>query len=454
MKKEWGQWKTLLHGESGLGWNHIKGTVDATPEWWQKKIHVNPSVAKFREKGPLCQYEQDMLFSDVIANGTSSWTPSSGVMPQHMQEEMEEESHCEPSEDFESVTQSEPQIPTDAPNELPIEAPTSSKRKSTEFLNRLRKRKAKKVTNGDKISTCLERMVEAMEHESTRNIVDTGRQYSIQNCLEILENMPEIEEGDPLWIMGDIDDDSNMDSLSQSSSSCSLDALSSGDEIESAPTPTSKRTNVQDCIGAIDGTHIKAALRKELQTPFIGRKGTPTQNIMAVCDFDMCFTYVLPGKYYLVDAGYPNIPGFLAPYKYQKYHLPDFQRATTYTNQYEVFNHFHSSIRSTIERAFGCWKERFYTMKDIPINISWEDQVALVPATMAIHNFIRKVDALDEDFSQYDRDPEYLPNRTSNRRSNDNIHGPNFDVIDGGMDRVRDDICTSIAFSRIGIFIH
>lgn len=48
--------------------------------------------------------------------------------------------------------------------------------------------------------------------------------------------------------MDDIDDDSNMDSLSNSSSSCSLDALSSGDEIESAPTPTSKRTSVQVLI--------------------------------------------------------------------------------------------------------------------------------------------------------------------------------------------------------------
>lgn len=160
------------------------------------------------------------------------------------------------------------------------------------------------------------------------------------------------------------------------------------------------------------------------------------------------------GKYYLVDAGYPNIPGFLAPYKGQKYHLPDFQRATTYNNQYEMFNHLHSSLRSTIERAFGCWKGRFYTMKDIPINISWEDQVALVPATMAIHNFIRKVDALDEDFLQYDRDPEYLPESARNGRSSGNNHGPDLGMNDGSMDRVRDDICTSISFSRIGIYIH
>ncbi|KAL3843592.1 hypothetical protein ACJIZ3_000995 [Penstemon smallii] len=242
----------------------------------------------------------------------------------------------------------------------------------------------------------------------------------------------------------------------------------------------------KDCIGAIDGTHIKAALPTELQPRFIGRKQIPTQNILAVCDFDMCFTYVLPGwegsahdtrifydtiknpakkfpmpppdKYYLVDAGYPNIKGFLAPYKGQKYHLPDFRRAATYTNtynnEYEMFNHRHSSLRTTIERTFGCWKNRFYMIKDIPVNLRWEDQVALVPATMAIHNFIRKVDKLDEDFLEYDRDPNYLPEDAYSDRNNDNIKGDSIGVNDVGMDSVRDNICTSIAFSRIGVNIY
>ncbi|KAL3813085.1 hypothetical protein ACJIZ3_014353 [Penstemon smallii] len=51
----------------------------------------------------------------------------------------------------------------------------------------------------------------------------------------------------------------------------------------------------KDCIGAIDGTHIKAVLPTNKQIPYIGRKGYATQNIMVVCDFDMCFTFVWPG---------------------------------------------------------------------------------------------------------------------------------------------------------------
>ena len=49
---------------------------------------------------------------------------------------------------------------------------------------------------------------------------------------------------------------------------------------------------MQNCIGAIDGTHIRACVSQENQIPFIGRKGVPAQNIMAACSFDMQFIFV------------------------------------------------------------------------------------------------------------------------------------------------------------------
>jgi hypothetical protein len=51
----------------------------------------------------------------------------------------------------------------------------------------------------------------------------------------------------------------------------------------------------KNCIGAIDGTHIPVKISPSKQIPYIGRKGTPTQNVMAVCDFHMCFTFVWAG---------------------------------------------------------------------------------------------------------------------------------------------------------------
>ncbi|PPD85609.1 hypothetical protein GOBAR_DD17465 [Gossypium barbadense] len=50
---------------------------------------------------------------------------------------------------------------------------------------------------------------------------------------------------------------------------------------------------LKNCIGAIDGTHIKACISPSCQIPYIGRKG----------------------KYYLMDSGYPQMAGFLDPYR-------------------------------------------------------------------------------------------------------------------------------------------
>ncbi|KAK7270413.1 hypothetical protein RIF29_23526 [Crotalaria pallida] len=51
----------------------------------------------------------------------------------------------------------------------------------------------------------------------------------------------------------------------------------------------------KDCIGAIDGTHVRVKVPRTEAPRFRGRKEWPTQNVFAACDFDMKFTYVLAG---------------------------------------------------------------------------------------------------------------------------------------------------------------
>jgi hypothetical protein len=52
----------------------------------------------------------------------------------------------------------------------------------------------------------------------------------------------------------------------------------------------------KNCIGALDGTHIRVSLSPEQQVRYIGKTGIPTQNVLAICDFNMCFTYVSTGQ--------------------------------------------------------------------------------------------------------------------------------------------------------------
>jgi hypothetical protein len=50
-----------------------------------------------------------------------------------------------------------------------------------------------------------------------------------------------------------------------------------------------------NCIGAIDGTHVPVAVPSSKVVQHVGRHGYPTQNVLAICDFDMRFTFVVAG---------------------------------------------------------------------------------------------------------------------------------------------------------------
>ncbi|KAL5576731.1 hypothetical protein UlMin_018430 [Ulmus minor] len=50
-----------------------------------------------------------------------------------------------------------------------------------------------------------------------------------------------------------------------------------------------------DCVGAIDGTHIPCIVDAHLQAAYRNRKGYTSQNVLAVLDFDLKFTYLVAG---------------------------------------------------------------------------------------------------------------------------------------------------------------
>jgi hypothetical protein len=48
-------------------------------------------------------------------------------------------------------------------------------------------------------------------------------------------------------------------------------------------------------VGAIDDTHVLARVSRHIQSAFMGREHTTTQNVLATVDWDLRFTYVLTG---------------------------------------------------------------------------------------------------------------------------------------------------------------
>ena len=51
----------------------------------------------------------------------------------------------------------------------------------------------------------------------------------------------------------------------------------------------------ENAIGAIDGTPIPVIVPNDLKVVHINRHGYTSQNVMAICDFDMRFTFVVTG---------------------------------------------------------------------------------------------------------------------------------------------------------------
>ncbi|CAL5386329.1 unnamed protein product [Camellia sinensis] len=154
----------------------------------------------------------------------------------------------------------------------------------------------------------------------------------------------------------------------------------------------------QNCLGALDGTYVRVRVPAIDKPRYRTQKGEIATNVLGVCSQDMQFIYVLPGWegsasdsrvlrdavnrpnglkvptgfYYLVDAGYTNGEGFLAPYREQRYHLSTWREGGIPVNPEEFFNMKHSAARNVIERRFGLLK------------------ISIITACCLLHNLIRR----------------------------------------------------------------
>jgi hypothetical protein len=151
----------------------------------------------------------------------------------------------------------------------------------------------------------------------------------------------------------------------------------------------------------------------KLQPRYRNRKGTLSQNILAVCDFNMRFVYILArwegsahdsrvlsdaqafrgfltpkGRYWLGDAGYGNSEFVIAPYRGVRYHLKEVQQADLKPeNAKELFNLRHSSLRNVIKRIFGVLKRQWQILGGKGCEYSIETQVDLFCALIGLYNF-------------------------------------------------------------------
>lgn len=140
-------------------------------------------------------------------------------------------------------------------------------------------------------------------------------------------------------------------------------------------------------IGMIDGTHIQIKKPSVRGIDYYNRKDYYSIVLQAVVREDMRFTHVYagwPGKVHdarifknselyanglrmcgeghiLGDSAYPNLPFVLTPFR-DNGHL---------TRDQKKYNQVHSSIRVTVERAFGLLKGRFVWLQNMTACRFW-----------------------------------------------------------------------------------
>ncbi|MFQ6650490.1 hypothetical protein Gotur_022410 [Gossypium turneri] len=175
----------------------------------------------------------------------------------------------------------------------------------------------------------------------------------------------------------------------------------------------------KNCLGALDGTHIRIRVSTIDKPRYRTRKGDIAINMLGVCTPDMQFVYVLPGwegfvadgrvlrdaisrRHGLkvphgkvqIDARYTNCEGFLAPFRGQRYHLNVWRQGYQPSTPAEFFSMKHASARNVIERCFGLLKLRWGILRSpsfYPVRL----HNRIIITCCLLHNFIRTYISID-----------------------------------------------------------
>ncbi|KAA0053146.1 putative nuclease HARBI1 [Cucumis melo var. makuwa] len=162
--------------------------------------------------------------------------------------------------------------------------------------------------------------------------------------------------------------------------------------------------DVKNCVIQLEFMRLESD-----QARYRTRKGEVATNVLGVCDTKRDFIYVLvgwegsvvdscilrdaisrpnrlkvsKGYYYLVDARYPKVESFLAPYRGQHYHLQEWRDAENApSTSKEFFNMKHSSAQVQCRTILACCLFHNLINREMT-NIDIEDDIDEVDSTHA-----------------------------------------------------------------------
>lgn len=171
----------MIGKETGLGWNHKLRTVDASEEWWEKKIKENSKFNRFQRNGidPKLEKELYLMFMNTVATGEHVWVPSSGIP-------------LESNDAFESLRG---ENTYDSDEYIAFDDSKGGKGKRVAI-------KGNKVRGVAKLSRQLDLLIDAIEkrNTTTSNSQNDTSGKEIYKALELVASLPNVEAESELWV--------------------------------------------------------------------------------------------------------------------------------------------------------------------------------------------------------------------------------------------------------------
>ncbi|PPD69128.1 hypothetical protein GOBAR_DD33992 [Gossypium barbadense] len=273
LKKEWRLWREFFKESKSIGWCPSKKTVDATEEWWAKKIQENLDFKGFKKKGIEPQLNELMwqMCGGIVATGENAWAPSSSVLPSGVP--IGDDTPNEGFGDSDEHSNENEGIP---PNEVMDEF---NNMYNSFYMNYDIPELSEEAQR--RIATIVTQVEHNNYHEEEEYVLSSVLRIKFK-CNRAISTTVSRIFTDMLLIFARMGIDMIKPTEGQF------------EEVPNHIRPDTRYwPHFKDCIGAIDGTHIKACISPSCQIPYIKRKE----------------------KYYLVDLGYPQMASFLSPYR-------------------------------------------------------------------------------------------------------------------------------------------
>lgn len=194
LKEEWKKWKQLVQKETGLGWDPRKKTIDASDEWWERKIQVNSKLRVFRTKGihPDIEVLLDQMFQGTVVTGSVIGNPAQGLCNNENVETTQADiGDCAGSTD-DTLEHDVREI-----NAQPGQS-KSHKRTVESSTKEAQAKRGKKLTESDKLTSQIDRLCSAIESRS--NATSIVREFDpYKEIVQILKAIPEIKQDRKLF---------------------------------------------------------------------------------------------------------------------------------------------------------------------------------------------------------------------------------------------------------------